>query len=192
MKAVTNWESTEARESGGSFELIPIDVYEIEILRAVDIPDRERIEIEFDIVSGEYAGYFSKTASANYWGGKIYASYKERALPFFKGLLTSIASYYPVALKTKWDNDMKTGFDEKQLIGKKFHIVIGQEEYLAKDGSIKLSNKYDRPISKTSLQEKTYELPNIKPLPASKKPYKTSSLDVEDIEMDLEENKIPF
>ena len=84
-----------------------------------DVPEKEYLRIEYDIAEGKLKNYY-RTLYNNkgFWGGSTIKSYKEKALPFFKGFITAVeqsnAGY-------KWDND------ENKLIRKLVGFVLAEE-----------------------------------------------------------------
>ena len=99
-----NWndvqEATERRD-------LPVGGYVAGICKATDEPAKERLNIEWEVAEGEFKGYWrEQTASLIErgklnpgewaWGGKTIKSYKEKALPFFKGFITAVSSPIPV------------------------------------------------------------------------------------------------
>lgn len=98
-----NWndvqEATERRD-------LPVGGYVAGICKATDEPAKERLNIEWEVAEGEFKGYWrEQTASLIErgklnpgewaWGGKTIKSYKEKALPFFKGFITAVEQSNP-------------------------------------------------------------------------------------------------
>lgn len=105
-----NWndvqEATERRD-------LPVGGYVAGICKATDEPAKERLNIEWEVAEGEFKGYWrEQTASIIErgklnpgewaWGGKTIKSYKEKALPFFKGFITAVEQSNP---GYKFNND---------------------------------------------------------------------------------------
>lgn len=129
-----------------------------------DVPEKEYLRIEYDIAEGKLKNYY-RTLYNNkgFWGGSTIKSYKEKALPFFKGFITAIeqsnAGY-------KWDSD------ENKLIRKLVGFVLAEEEYRAKDGSIKTRLYVAHVTSTDKIRNGDFKVPALKKLPNSN----TSSL----------------
>ena len=57
-----------------------------------DREDKEYLYMEFDIVEGEFKGYFKDLSDRfGFWGGKCYRSYKEAAKPMFKRMCSAVS-----------------------------------------------------------------------------------------------------
>ena len=108
-----NWndvqEATERRD-------LPVGGYVAGICKATDEPAKECLNIEWEVAEGKFKGYWrEQTASLIErgklnpgewaWGGKTIKSYKEKALPFFKGFITAVEQSNP---GYKFNNDEKT------------------------------------------------------------------------------------
>lgn len=152
-----NWnnvqEATERKD-------LPVGGYVAGICKAMDEPDRERLNIEWEVAEGEYKGYWrEQTASLIErgklnpgewaWGGKTIKSYKEKALPYFKAFITAVEESNP---GYKFNND------EKTLRGKIVGVVLREEEYQANDGSIKTKLVVDRFTNAEKIRSGNYEV----------------------------------
>lgn len=130
MKPIEGWDLI---NEAGDFKRLPAGIYGVKITKVVDNPKEQYFEVYCDIVKGEYANYFAtKVQNGGKDTSKSIRSYKDKALPFFKGFITAIEKTNP---GYKWD------WDETKLVGKKVMAVFGEEEYLDADGTIKVSTK---------------------------------------------------
>lgn len=131
-------------------------IYGLEIKDVVDVPDREYLEIYFDITKGEFANYYA-TWKAN--DGKDHSktirSYKTSALPFFKAFTTAVEKSNP---GYHWD------WDEKKLIGKKVIGVFGEEEYVKEDKTIGVVVRIQDFRSLEAYQKGEIQIPELKKL----------------------------
>ena len=94
---------------------------------ATDFPDREYIKIEYDIAEGPQAGYYRNLfQNKGFWGGSLYRSYKEKALPMFKTFLKAVEESNPGYVFRN---------DENTLRGKLLGLVLSEEEYRKNDGT---------------------------------------------------------
>lgn len=158
-----NWndvqEATERRD-------LPVGGYVAGICKATDEPAKERLNIEWEVTEGEFKGYWrEQTASLIErgklnpgewaWGGKTIKSYKEKALPFFKGFITAVEQSNP---GYKFNND------EKTLRGKLVGVVLREEEYMGNDGNIKTKLVVDRFTSVDKIRSGDYEVRSKKTL----------------------------
>lgn len=123
MKKYPNWENV---EENGNFNSIKPGGYVAFIKNVDDDPNKECLKISYDIAEGEFKNYYMELYKAqNFWGGSFFRSYKESAIGFFKGFITSIENSNP---GYKWD------WNEKGLKGKYIGIVLQEEEYIPTQG----------------------------------------------------------
>lgn len=161
MKPINNFNEVQA--SAGDFARPTAGGYIIGILDVEDVPldantgKGDYLKIYYDIVYGNFAGYYSDLHSK--FGGDyktcFVKSYKEKALGMFKHFTNCVEeSNQPY----KWD------WNEKGLKGRMLGVVLGEEEYLKNDGSI-ASRLYVKDI-KTVEQIKNgdFKIPAIKKL----------------------------
>ena len=66
--------------------------YVCQYTKVEDREDKEYLYMEFDIVEGEFKGYFKDLSDRfGFWGGKCYRSYKETAKPMFKRMCSAVS-----------------------------------------------------------------------------------------------------
>ena len=133
MKAINNFENVQA--TTGEFNKPTAGGYCIEILAVKDVPMNEQtgkgdyLKIDYDICHGEFAGYYTKQNEkfGGDWFANFIRSYKESAAGMFKHFINCVeesnAGY-------KW------AWDEKSLVHKYVGVVLGEEEYQKRDGSV--------------------------------------------------------
>jgi len=136
------------------YKRVVAGAYVCKITMVEDKEDKEYLRIEYDIAEGEFKNYYANLMeNKGFWGANFIRSYKERALPFFKGLITSIvesnANY-------KWDND------EIKLIGKYVGLVLGEEEYFKNDGSMSTRLYVSKVLSVKHIKEGDIKIPEYK------------------------------
>lgn len=130
--------------------------YIAEIKSVFDNADKEILEVELDIFDGEFKGYYQDLYDKKgFWGLKKHASYKEKAKPFFKAMITSIEES---------NLGYKFNYDEKTLIGKKVGLVLGEEEYEGNNGAIKKRIYIDRFRSIEAIASGDFKVPALKEL----------------------------
>lgn len=118
-----NW--NEVKEAG---TFLPAGGYVCGITSVEDVPDKEYLMFKFDIAEGEYSNYYrSLNESKGFWGGSFVKSYKEKALSFFKSMIICFE---------KSNEGFKFVDDEKTFKRKRIGLVLSEEEYEKKDGSI--------------------------------------------------------
>ena len=152
-----NWGNVKGVNGGEGFQKLPAGGYVCKIQNVVDVPDKEYLVIDLDIAEGEYKGYFENqyVRFGGNWKCKKYQSYRERALPIFKGFTTSVEESNDRYL---WD------FDETKLKGKLVGVIFGEEEYLTDSGDIKIVVKPQHFRSVKTIREGDYAVPAIKRL----------------------------
>ena len=141
MRKIENFDKiTEA----GEFQQLPAGVYGAVITNAIDVTDREYLEIYWDVAKGEYAHYFKSLVDAGLTdSSKSIRSYKDSAVRFFKSFITAIE---------KTNSGYEWDWNEKSLIGKKVMVVVGEEEYIDKDGNVILVRQYRYGVSRVMLE----------------------------------------
>ncbi|MEG1152823.1 MAG: hypothetical protein RSD67_08160, partial [Oscillospiraceae bacterium] len=80
-------------------------------------------------------------------------SYKEKALPFFKGMITAVDKSNK---NFKWNND------ETQLLKKYIGLVLGEEEYINAKGEVKVRLKVDSVHSVEAIKNGDFKVPDKK------------------------------
>lgn len=154
MKPIQNYNNV--KENEGYKKLIA-GAYVCRIINVIDHPDKEYLQILFDIISGEFKGYFGELNKSfgGEWRGVIRRSYKDSALSFFKSFTVAIEKSNPGYL---WD------WNETKLLGKVCVIVFGEEEYLTSEDEIKTTVKAQEVRSIQALEEGKIVIPKIKKL----------------------------
>lgn len=115
-------------QEAADFKKVTPGGYICKITAVNDDPEKEYLKIEYDVADGEFKGHFQNLyISCGFWGGSFIKSYKEKALPFFKGFITAVESSNR---GYKWNND------ETSLVDKYVGLVLGEEEYTKKDGTV--------------------------------------------------------
>lgn len=127
-----------------------------------DVPYSEELrkgdylKIEYDIAEGELKNYYRDLYKAKaFWGGSFIKSYKESALPFFKGFMTAVENSNS---GYKWNND------EKTLLRKFVGLVLAEEEYKGNDGTVKTRLYVAAVHSADKIRKGEFEVPAIKRL----------------------------
>lgn len=125
--------------------------YVCRITAVEDVAEKEYLKIEYDIAEGEFAGHWKKLYdSKNFWGGNFIKSYKEKALPFFKGFITAVENSNPNFI---FDND------ETKLKGKLIGLTLGEETYTKNDGTEGKRLYVGKPRSAEQIRKGDYSIP---------------------------------
>ena len=128
-----NWNSIASSNEGG-FKKLEAGPYVARITDMEDNPQREYVEVVFDIAEGKDAGYYSDDWGRNHpYAHHFFMSYKESALGMLKGRLEAIGSsntgFDPFAAWDAGRTDMFVG----TLVG----INLQEEEYETNDGEVR-------------------------------------------------------
>lgn len=121
-----NWNEVEEIKDS---KQLPAGGYVCGITAVEDKPDKEYLYFEFDIAEGEFKNYYRGLYERRgFWGAHFIKSYKEKALGFFKKMLIAFESSNKGFVFTN---------DEKTLKRKLIGLVIGYEEYIGNDNTVK-------------------------------------------------------
>lgn len=132
----TDWRDAKVSAFGN----IPAGAYVCEIKSVTDVPEREYLLIEYDVVEGDFTGYFGERAERwGSWpnGGKMYWSYKQSALGMFKARIQAVE---------KSNAGYTFDDDERTLAGKRVGLVLCEEEYRNNSGEVSTRIKADRAV----------------------------------------------
>ena len=164
MKKINDFDKVQ--ENGGGFKRIPDGAYIVGVKKVEDVSDKEFLRLELDICKGEYKNWYQQQYDADnretkYWprDGVLVKSYKEKALPFFKGFITAITKSNP---KFEWK------WNEQDLKNKVFGVVVGTEEYLKKNGGVGTRPYIDSVHSVEAIEKGDYTVPEVKKLDPTK------------------------
>lgn len=186
MKKINNFDEIQA--SDGSYQRLPVGGYIVGVKDVEDVPEKEYLRIKFDICKGEYKNWFQKEFDGNTkedkkWpnSGTLIRSYKEKALPMFKGFTTAVE---------KSNNGFTWNWDEKKLKNKVFGVVIGEEEYLNQKGQVRVRNYVAAVRSVDVIDKGDFTVPELKKLDASKTAANSNEKTVENPFADDDEDKV--
>ena len=164
MKKIDNFDKIQ--ENGGGFKRIPDGAYIVGIKKVTDNPEKKYLRLELDVCKGEYKNWYQKLYDADkretkYWprDGVLVRSYSDKALPFFKGFITSV---------TKSNKNFNWEWDEQKLVNKVFGVVIGTEEYERQNGGIGKRPYIASVHSVETIEKGEYEIPALKELITTK------------------------
>ena len=182
MKPITN--INEVKEASDSSRL-PAGGYICKYTAVKDTPDKNYLYMEFDIAEGDFKDYYKDLAERmDFWGGRCYRSYTEKALPMFKRMCSAVTKSNPGFIF-----DGNEHADETTLIGKLVGMILGEEEYVGNDGSIKTRLYVSREIAVDDIRTGKYKVPALRKLKAEDKPDNSNDF----MEMPKgEDEEVPF
>lgn len=137
--------------------------YIFRIVRAVNNPVQERVEIDVDFAEGEFAGYYLDLKNrAGFWGGSFSKSYKEKAQPFFRDFIETVQ-----ASNQNTDGLVIGDFedvDETKLVNMYIGVVIGERQYTGNDGKTKRALDWYEPkfVTPDVIRSGNYTIPDLR------------------------------
>lgn len=146
--------------------------YVAKIISVEDHPQEKYLQLELDISEGEYKDCFTEAWKT--WGNwpamgstRVYYN-TEKAIEY--GFMPFIGAVQ--------ESNGGFGFnnDEKTLKGKTVGIIIGEREYLSRDGEVKIAKNINRFRSAEAIREGKFRMPKLRELPEDQKP-KSNPLD---------------
>lgn len=133
--------------------------YIAKITRVEDYEDKEYLKIEWDFYEGELKDSNRACFEANgFCPMGFIRSYKQKALRFFKGFKTSVEMS---------NRNYVFNNDPQSLVGKFVGVVLGEEEYRAKDGSVKTRLYVAECRSGKAIRDGDFRVPELKKLAPS-------------------------
>jgi len=142
-------------EATGVFNSPKAGGYVCIITDVEDVADKEYLKISYDIADGEFKGYYTNLSKEKGWNMPAFIkSYKENALPFFKGFVTSVEK---TNKGFKWD-----GTDEKAFIKKGVGLVLQEELYTNQKGEEKKRLRVDTIHSTEAIRKGDFKVPEVK------------------------------
>jgi hypothetical protein len=155
MKKIDGYDNA-MENQGGEFERLPAGGYVCGIRSVTDFPGKQYLKIEFDILEGQYRGWytgiFKRTTS---WYGNFIRSYKDSAAGFFKGFITAIKESNP---GYAWE------WQEQTLVNKKIGLVLAYEEYINQKDQKKERMYVYQTRSADAIRRDDFEAPELKKL----------------------------
>ena len=141
---------------------LPPGGYICKIIEVHDVPNKEYLEIKVDIAQGPHAGYYKNLEEKfGFWGLVWYMSYKQTALGLFKSGISALRASNS---NFQWNDDAEN--DEKCMVGCLVGGLLGEEEYLGNDGTLKCNLKFKRAISVQEILDGQFKVPEKKKLEA--------------------------
>ena len=158
MKGINNWDDVQA---SGDFQPLQPGGYVAIIQKVTNQPDKQYLEIIYDIAEGPEKGRYSDNWGKEHpYAHKFIRSYKDTALGMFRGFIKAVDA----SNGTTFDAQAKTGINEQELVGKLVGIVLGQEEYRNDFGDIKLRLYVYSTKPAEDIRSNKFNVPEVKRL----------------------------
>jgi hypothetical protein len=150
MKKI-NWNEVQEAQD---FQRLVAGGYVCKITNVEDVPEKEYLKIEYDIIEGEFKDYYTSLfEKKNFWGGKFIKSYKDSAQSFFKAFLTAVEES---------NSGYKFNDDENTFKSKLIGLTLGEEEYKKNDGGTGVRIYVDKCRSIQKIRSNDFEIPKFK------------------------------
>ena len=196
------YNEAEASTGGGEYTRMPAGGY-VAVIQAVRVEgedgygrkisypeEKQYVKFIYDVAEGDFAGKYSD----EYWAGpdkdyghQIYLSWKNMGA--FKGNVKAFEESNP-------GFDFMAAFNADQwmlFIGKKVGIVLGEEEYMANDGSVKTRYTFPRLKSVEDIHAGRFKVPPLKKLDGGDSSTSASSSGQdEQVPTSVYDDDIPF
>lgn len=157
MRHISNWDEIE--ESTGYDDPTP-GAYIAVITGVEDNEEKQYLRIRWDYHEGRYKGENAKTSQrAGFWPTTLFRSYTDKALGFFKGFKTAVEDSNP---NYRFDDRRPDGLEGK-LVG----VVLGEEEYMKKDGTVGTRLYVAQTRSLDAIRRGDFEVPALKRMSAA-------------------------
>lgn len=155
-----DWDNVQ--EATGTFDRPPVGGYVLTIVEAKEDETKEYYKLSYDYAEGEWEGYRMALSQAHGWAlPTFYRSYKNSAQRFFKHFMQVLQESNP---RFDWHAWVKAGGKDTALNGLRFGAVIGEEEYVARDGSTKVRQAIQDVLPVADIKAGNFEVPALKKL----------------------------
>lgn len=153
-------------QEAGNYNRLPAGGYVCKYTNVEDVEKKEYLYMEYDIAHGEYKDYYKSLSEVmNFWGGRVYRSYKDAALPMFKRMCSAVSKSNPGFV---FDGG-KVNSNEKTLIGKYVGLILGEEEYVGNDGNKKTRLYVHSECDINDIKAGNFKIPELKKLKENQK-----------------------
>lgn len=155
-----NWDEV---QEASEFDNPKPGAYIATICRVEDVEEKEYLLIEWDFAEGAYKDNNRDTfARAGFWPIQLRRSYKPSALGFFKS--------FKIALEDSNPGYRFDEFDLRDMVGRRFGVVLGEEEYTKNTGEVKARLYVYQTRSIQAIQKGDFKVPELKRLAENRKP----------------------
>lgn len=131
--------------------------------------EKQYIRLYLDIMEGQFAHYYEQMYDRfDFWALTNIRSFKPKALPFFKAMVTAVKESNP---GFEW-----TG-DEQALVEKYVGIILKNEQYTKNDGTLGMRLVVDRFTSVDKIRKGDFKVPETKYIESGNVKFKPSAVD---------------
>lgn len=124
---IKKWTNITAATGGGN--KLPSGAYAVRVVSVTDVPDKELLEVIYDIAEGEHKGHYStEWGMKNTWAHRFNISYSDKSEKFFKHWLEVLEASNPSFSVAAWEATA----NEQAFVGKVFGAAWGTEYYTYK------------------------------------------------------------
>lgn len=178
-----NWGNVSA-SSDGDFERLEPGPYVAKVVTMTDKPEKEYVELVYDIAEGPRAGFYSDDWGLQHpYAHHVFLSYKDTALGMLKGRLEAIQASNPgFDPFAAWDAGRLDMF-----YGRLLGINLQEEEYRRRDGDVGTSLSVCQVVPAQDVRDGKIKARAPKKLDGTQAAPKPSTAAVEDDDI-----KMPF
>ncbi len=156
-----DWDNVQEKQAG-SFDRPPVGGYVLTIMEAHEDEPKEYYRLYWDYAEGEWKGYREALFQTRGWNlPAFYRSYKNSAQGFFKTFMQVLQDSNP---RFDWHTWTKAGGKDAALNGLKFGAVIGEEEYIGRDGKTKIRQVITEVLPIAQIHAGNFKVPELKKL----------------------------
>lgn len=160
-----NWDEVQEQQEG-EFNRPAPGGYIARIVNVEDREDREDLKIEWDFAEGQYAGRNAEVFNRfGFWPITMYRSYSKKAEGYFKSFKTCVEVS---------NQNYTFRNNPSSLEGKLVGVVLGEEEYVSKQGEVKTKLYVYQVRSVKTIRDGSFKTPELKKLasrPASQSEF---------------------
>ena len=158
-----DWDNVQEKQAG-SFDRPPVGGYVLTIVEAHEDEEKMFYTISYDYTEGEWEGYRVALNKTRGWKLPSFRKYYTNAAQeYFKEFMIDLQADNP---RFDWRRWTKNGGKASELIGLKFGAVIGEEEYLGRDGNVKIAQKIQWTMPIAKIHAGDFKVPELKKLKA--------------------------
>lgn len=157
MKPINNFETL---ETPSEFKRLVPGGYVCRITKVEDVANKEYLRMEYDIAEGDLKGYWDENDERYGWRDSFIRSYKDKAQAFFKQFIQTVEAS---------NNGFVWKWDEQSLKGKMLGIILGEEEYEKRDGSVGTRLRVSKVMSIDRIRNGNYIVPSKKTIPVNER-----------------------